>query len=63
MLLSGVPNAPGSQSSDMANAPRLPRSGVVKTVDGCQGREKEIVILDTVRNNEDGFIGFLEVSK
>jgi len=31
----------------------------VKTVDGFEGREKQVIVFSTVRNNEKGEIGFL----
>ena len=31
----------------------------IKTVDGYEGREREVIIFSTVRNNPGGYIGFL----
>ena len=35
----------------------------VDTVDGFQGREKEAVVICTVRSNSDGEVGFLSDSR
>ena len=40
------------------------KTGVeVRTVDGYQGREKEVIILSMVRSNPDGVVGFLSESR
>ena len=40
------------------------RLGVeVRTVDGYQGREKEVVVVSLVRSNPRGAVGFLEESR
>lgn len=35
----------------------------IKTVDGFEGREKEVIVFSTVRNNQSGHIGFLADKK
>jgi superfamily I DNA and/or RNA helicase len=35
------------------------RNVEIKSVDGFEGREKEVIIFSTVRNNPEGYIGFL----
>ncbi len=38
----------------------LPEEVEVKTVDGYQGREKEVIVLSFVRSNRKGELGFLK---
>lgn len=38
---------------------KIPKGVEVRTVDGFQGREKEIILISLVRSNNDNEIGFL----
>lgn len=49
-----------SPYSDQVNIISNETDVEVKTVDGFQGGEKEIIIMSTVRSNENGKLGFLE---
>ena len=40
-------------------ARRLPAAVEARTVDGFQGREKELILLSCVRSNREGRLGFL----
>ncbi len=52
--------SPYDDQVDLLNRKLDTKDLEIKTVDGFQGREKEIIILSFVRSNEDGNIGFLE---
>ena len=65
LLASGVPAADIAVIAPYAAQVRLLRANTpdrnieIDTVDGFQGREKEAVLITTVRSNEQGEIGFL----
>ena len=51
--------SPYEQQVNMLKTRMMGSSVEIKTVDGFQGREKEIIILSLVRSNNSGNIGFL----
>ncbi len=52
--------SPYSDQVDRIRQELGPKHLEVKTVDGFQGREKELVLLSLVRSNPDGEVGFLQ---
>jgi predicted DNA helicase len=55
----GVITAYAKQRQLLTNRKDLPEGIEVRTVDGFQGREKEVIIFDMVRSNNKGELGFL----
>ena len=47
------------QIVDQLSNLKIPQGVEVRTVDGFQGREKKIILISTVRSNDENEIGFL----
>ncbi|MFP4115933.1 MAG: IGHMBP2 family helicase, partial [Candidatus Aenigmatarchaeota archaeon] len=52
--------SPYDDQVDLLNSKMDAEGLEIKTVDGFQGREKEVIVLSFVRSNENGEIGFLK---